>query len=33
MERLWDGINSKELLAKTRINEDCIILSCINKSS
>jgi hypothetical protein len=33
MERLWDNIKTKELQAKTRINQDCIILSCINKIS
>ena len=33
MERLWNGIKTKEMQAKTRINQDCIILSCINKIS
>jgi hypothetical protein len=31
MERLWNGIKSKELPTKNRINQDSIILSCINK--
>jgi len=33
MNRLWAGIKSKELPTKMRINQDSIILSCINNIS